>query len=214
MINDSEQRQTVLDEVSRQTSIAAARVGVTAKEGVVTLARHVESSGESHEGEMAVGRVSVRAVVKNVEVRLLFHNKKGDDEIAAAVLGRIGRLSSIPMDAVKVEVEKGRVALSGQVEWHYQRDIVLREVRGLSGVIGIFNNISVKLRIDTTGIAEDITLALHRARSDPKTITVSANGGKVILGGTAKSWYDRGEAARVAWSAPGVTFVENNIAVN
>lgn len=215
MTNDSDLKQAVLDELKWEPSVVAAHIGGTAKDGVVSLTGHVENYAEKYNAEVATGRVrGVKAVVEALEVRLPFHIKKADDEIASAVLGRLSWLSSIPKDTVKVKVEKGWVTLSGQVEWHYQKDIVLREVRGLSGVVGVSNDITVKPQIDTTSVAEDITRALHRAWYDPKTVTVSANGGKITLGGTAGSWHDREEAELTAWSAPGVTAVENNVSVN
>jgi osmotically-inducible protein OsmY len=56
--------------------------------------------------------------------------------------------------------------------------------------------------------------ALHRSWFfDPKTIAVTAQGGEIRLTGTTTSLAGRKAAARVAWAAPGVTGVENNIVV-
>ena len=43
--------------------------------------------------------------------------------------------------------------------------------------------------------------------------TVEVQDNKVILKGTVRSWAERQEAERVAWSAPGVIAVENRITV-
>jgi osmotically-inducible protein OsmY len=51
------------------------------------------------------------------------------------------------------------------------------------------------------------------AEVDANRIQIEANGSEVILKGTVRSWVEREEAERVAWSAPGVTKVEDRIVV-
>ena len=80
-------------------------------------------------------------------------------------------------------------------------------------VVGISNWITIKARPSAVSIGADITRALHRGWYDPKTITVSAEGGVVHLSGTVESWYDRQMAGWTAWGAPGATMVENDIRV-
>ena len=59
-----------------------------------------------------------------------------------------------------------------------------------------------------------IEAALKRsAEFDAGRIQIEAVDGTVILSGTVRSWFEREEAARAAWSAPGVRSVENRIAV-
>jgi osmotically-inducible protein OsmY len=101
------------------------------------------------------------------------------------------------------------------VDWHYQHEAAHQDVRGLYGVIGVSNQITIKPRVNVTSISDDIMHALHRSWNfDPKTVTVSADGGKVRLTGSANSLHDRNTAAMTAWSAPGVTAVENDILVH
>jgi osmotically-inducible protein OsmY len=38
-------------------------------------------------------------------------------------------------------------------------------------------------------------------------------GNQVILKGTVRSWAQKAEAERVAWSTPGITSVDNRIAI-
>ena len=216
MNHDVQLKQAVLAELSWEPSIAAAHIGVSAINGVVSLSGHVESFMAKQAAETAVRRVKgVKAIAEAIEVRLPFSVKQGDDEIAAAAAGRLAWNGSIPTDAVKVKVEKGWITLTGQVDWHYQSEAAEYDVRSLHGVLGVSNLITLKPRVDTSKLSDGIQTALHRSWFfDPKTISVHADGGKVRLTGTAHSWYEREVAATTAWAAPGATSVENDILIN
>lgn len=215
MSHDLELQKAVLAELSWEPSIKAAHVGVTANAGVVSLSGHVESFMEKHAAETAARRVKgVKAIAEEIEVRLPFHVKRGDDEIAAAAIDRLSWNVSIPRDAVKVTVEKGWVTLTGEVDWHYQKDAAEIDLRGLFGVVGVSSQIAIKPKVDTASLSDDITHALHRSWFfDPKTVWVSATGGDVRLTGTVHTWHDRQVANDTAWAAPGATAVHNEIAV-
>jgi osmotically-inducible protein OsmY len=216
MNTDHKLKTDVLAELAWEPSVSADHIGVTAKDGVVTLTGHVDTYWQKHAAETAVGRVKgVKAVAEEIEIRLPLHAKRADDEIATAALSRISWDSSIPKDAVKVKVEKGYVTLTGQVDWHYQRESAVTMIRSLGGVTGVSDQLSIKLRPNTTTISDDIMHALHRSWFfDDNNIKVSAEGGKVHLTGTADSWSDRQTAASTAWAAAGTTSVENDIRVN
>ena len=216
MNHDTQLKQAVLAELSWEPSIAAAHIGVTANNGIVSLSGHVESFLEKQAAETATRRVKgVKGIAEEIEVRLPFSVKRGDDEIAAAAVGRLGWNTSLPTDAVKVKVEKGWLTLTGQVDWHYQSEAAANDVRSLHGVVGVSNQITLKARVDTSKLSDSIQNALHRSWFfDPKTISVHADGGKVRLTGTADSWYEKDVAGMTAWAAPGATSVENNISIN
>lgn len=217
MSHDSELKTAVLAELKWEPSVEAAHIGVTAKDGVVTLMGHVGSFAEKHAAENAAGRVKgVKAIAEEVEVRLPFNIKHDDEAIATAAVGRLAWNSSVPKDAVSVKVEKGWVTLSGAVEWNYQKTSAEHDLRWLSGVVGVSNNITIKPRANASDISKDIDHALHRSwfYDEPQTVFVSAVGGNVKLTGTVDSWFDRQTAADTAWAAPGATSVENDIRVN
>jgi osmotically-inducible protein OsmY len=213
MSEDGRLQKAVLTELGWEPSVTAAHIGVTANEGVVTLTGHVGSLAEKHAAEVAARRVrGVKAVAEEIEVRLPSDAERADDEIAAAAIECLKWDVSVPHDAVKVTVEKGWITLTGQVDWHYQRDAAAQDVRRLFGAVGVSNQITITSKVDVSNISDNIMHALHRSWFfDPKTITVSAQGGKVWLTGTANSPHDRQLAAATAWTAPGVTAVENNI---
>jgi osmotically-inducible protein OsmY len=215
MSHDNHLQEAVLEELNWEPSVTAAHLGVAANAGVITLTGHVESFAQKHAAETAVRRVKgVKAVAEEIEVRLPYATKRSDEEIAAAAIGRFEWDVSIPRDTIKVTVDKGWVTLTGEVDWHYQKDAASMDVRALFGVVGVSNQVTIKPTVNTSNISDDITHALGRSWFfDPKTISVSAQGGKVRLTGTVSSWHDRQVAASTAWAAPGATAVENDIAV-
>ena len=215
MPHDHKLQKAVLAELHWEPSVTAAHIGVTAEAGVVTLMGHVDTFAQKHAAEMAARRVKgVKAVAEEIEVRLPFDAKRGDDEIAAAALDRLAWDVSVPRDAIQVKVEEGWITLTGQVDWKFQKETAEQDVRRLFGVVGVSNQTTIKPRVDAPDIRDDIVHALHRSwLFDPNTISVSAEGGRVRLTGTVHSVHDRQVAAETAWAAPGATAVENDIAV-
>jgi len=214
MFDDKQLQQAVIDQLKWEPSVKAAHIGVTAKDGVVTLMGHVESYSEKFAAEKAARRVKdVKAVAEELDVRLPFSVKHGDEEIASAAVNRMKWDAAVPSDAVKVKVEKGWITLTGEVDWHFQQEAAADDVRGLWGVVGISNQITIKPKPNTAKIKDDILTALGRSWLDPATINVSAQGGNVKLTGKVESWYERDEASSTAWAASGTTSVENDIAV-
>jgi osmotically-inducible protein OsmY len=217
MSNDKILKQAVLDELEWDPSVNAAHIGVTVKNGIVTLMGHVESFVEKSSAEKATRKVNdVKGVAEEIEVRLPFEVKHGDEEIAAAAVARLNWSSTIPRDAVKVKVERGCVTLTGEVDWHYQQNAATDDVRRLWGVVGVSNQITLKPRPkpDVANIQDKIKVALNRSWFDPAAITVSAYGGTVKLTGQVHSLVERDEADAVAWASPGAMFVENDISVS
>ncbi len=216
MNTDHKLKTDVLAELAWEPSVSADHIGVTAKDGVVTLTGHVDTYWQKHAAETAAGRVQgVKAVAEEIEIRLPLHFKRSDDEIAAAALSRLSWDIAIPKDAVKVKVEKGYVTLTGEVDWYYQLESAAAMIRSLGGVTGVANQLTIKARPNTATISDDIMHALHRSwLFDENTIKVTADGGKVRLTGTVESWFDKQTAASTAWAAPGTTSVENDIRVS
>lgn len=215
MTDDKHLKQAVLDELKWEPSVNAAHIGVTAKDGVITLLGHVETFSEKSAAEKAARRVKdVKAIAEEIEVRLPFTVTHGDEEIAAAAIGRLNWDSAVPADSVKAKVEAGWVTLTGDVDWHFQQQAAADDVRGLWGVKGVSNQINIKSKPDTGAIREKILTALDRSWFDPATINVTSDGGKVKLTGKVNTWYERDEAGYAAWAAPGTTAVVNEISVN
>ena len=215
MLNDHELHQAVLTELEWDPSVNASHIGVTAKNGVVTLSGHVLHYSEKHAAEKAAGRVrGVKAVAEEIEVQLPSETRRSDEDIAAAAINRLSWNATVPEDAVKIKVEKGFVTLTGTVPEHFQKISAELDVRGLHGVVGLANQIGIK----STVVADDVSDEIRRALSrlwffGPKTVNVTATGGKIKLTGTVHSLHDRKLAASIAWAAPGAIAVENDLSV-
>lgn len=212
---DTKLQHDVLAELEWDPSVDASQIGVTAKDGVVTLTGVVSSFADKMAAERAAKRVyGVRAVANDIEVKLPGGTERSDTEIAAAAVNALKWDTSVPGEAITVTVRNGWITLEGEVEWFYQKDASERAVRLLKGVKGVVNNIKVKSRVKPGDIKDKIEEAFKRnAEIDARRITVETQDGKVILSGRVRSWAERDEAEQAAWSAPGVTAVENHITV-
>jgi osmotically-inducible protein OsmY len=213
--NDAELQQAVLDELRWDPRVNAAHIGITALAGVVTLTGDVESYAEKHAAGIAAGRVpGVRGLADKLVVRLPVESERSDADIAAAALGRLFWDVIVPPDRVQVEVEDGWVTLTGELAGHHQREAAEADIRSLHGVVGVSKRLTLKAKVDTANLSDDITYALHRFwMFNSQNIGVRAEGGRITLSGTVHSWADRQKCADTAWAAPGATNVQNDIVV-
>jgi osmotically-inducible protein OsmY len=213
---DQEIQRNVLDELKWDARVQPNEIGVSVKDGVVTLTGWVDSYTKKWAAEEAAHRVKgVRAVANDVEVRIPTVSERTDADIAAAVSRAIEWDAMVPPGKVKVTVSKGWVTLEGGTEWQFEKEAAERAARRITGVRGVTNLIRVQPSSPSPAdIKERIEAALLRdAQTDAQRIQVEVNGSTVTLRGTVRSYAEKQEAARVAWSAPGVKAVENHIQV-
>lgn len=216
MISDLQLRQDALDELEFEPSVNAAHIGVAANRGVITLTGFVMSYAEKAAAERAARRVrGVRAIAEEIEVRLPSDTKRSDDEIAARALDILKWQVGVPADRITVKVERGIVTLTGEVDWQFQKTDAEHVVHKLTGVINVINQIRVSAPVRAYEIKEKIQKALQRsAEVEASGITVQTEGGRVVLSGKVRAWYERDIAERAAWSAPGVTEVQDHLTID
>ena len=216
MKSNQELQTDVQNAIKWEPLLHAAEIGVTAKDGVVSLTGVVDSYTKKMEAENAAKKViGVKAVVEKIEVKFPSTWSKSNAEIANEVLIALNSNWSVPKDKVTVKVEDGWVTLEGDLPWNYQKEAAKSAVNHLMGVKGVSNNINIKSESHDVIEKKDVENAIGRSWSvDDNDIHVSVSGTTVTLTGTVNSWHQRDEAGRLAWNTPGIWYVKNQLVVD
>jgi len=214
-MTDKDLKQHVQSALDWEPSVDAKDIGISVDEAVVTLRGNVASFAEKVTAERVALRVyGVKAVANDLVVHLVSGFERTDTEIAQAAVAALRWNTMVPHDRVTVTVNNGWLALNGSLDWQYQKDAAARAVRDLTGVQGVTNHVIVQSRVQTIDVRDKIEAAFKRsAEIDARRVNVTATDGKVILSGNVHSWAERQEAERAAWSAPGVTQVDDRLTI-
>ena len=215
MSNDLQLQKAVMDELAFDPEVDAAHIGVTVREGVVTLTGHVSTFIEKLAAEQAAKRVKgVCAVAQDIEIHFPGDPKTGDDEIASRAVKILQWHMAVPAQRIAIKVDHGVVTLCGDVDWYHQRVRAEEDIRRLGGVREVLNEINVTMGLHAEEIRQQIIAALgRRADIDPNAIVVVVDGGTVTLTGKVGSEDESITCERVAWSARGVSEVVNSLRV-
>ncbi len=215
-MNELRLRDDILDELAYEPIVDAAHIGVAVDQGVVTLAGHVSNYAQKLAAISAVRRVrGVHGIADEIEVRYSPDEKTSDDEIVKRAINMLVWNSIVPSDSVQVTVHDGLVTLTGKVNWQYQKSSAERDIRKLSGVRAVVNNIEIEPHAKAENVRSKIEAALKRhAEVEAKDIRVTVRGdSEVLLEGKVYSWDEKTAVENAAWSAPGVKIVRDRLTI-
>jgi osmotically-inducible protein OsmY len=204
----------VVEELKDDPAVDSSRIAIAVDDGVVTMTGSVPTYWQKAEAENAVKRViGVRAIANDVKVEIAGDHVRDDTDIAEAAANAIRWHSDLP-HTVEATVDNGWVALTGKVDWQYQRNAVEYAIRHISGVKGVINRIELKSRPKAADVREQIRKELARTvNQDVNDIDIETSDGHVTLRGTVSSWSEDEAARRASWSVPGVTEVEDRLVI-
>jgi osmotically-inducible protein OsmY len=205
-------RDRVVHQLDWDPEVDASGIGVTARNGVVTLTGHVDT----YSGKLAAERVAkrvlgVRGIANDIEVRLKLG--RTDPDIARDAVRALELRGTVPA-SVQVVVHDGYVTLTGKASWLYQTRDAEKAVRHIEGVRGVFNHVEVAGGAVARDVRHRIVQALHRSADlDARHVAVNIEDGVAILTGSVTTWQQRETAEGAAASAPGIIRVQNEIRV-
>ncbi len=213
---DSDIKRDVEDELRFDPDIDATDIAITVHNGVAQLTGFVRSYPQKTQVERDAKRVAgVVAIANDIEVRLPLIDERPDPDILRDAVAALKSELPYSADNIKLVAKNGWLTLEGEVEWNYARERAETAVKRVRGVKGVTDSVMVKPKVAPYEIRRKIEDALRRsAEIDASRITVETNGSEVILRGTVKSWAEREDAERAAWSAPGVTKVDDRIVIS
>lgn len=214
-ISDKQLQENIVEELSFTPQVNSKNIGVSVRNGIITLTNAVSSWSEKIAVNEAVKKVSgVKGIANDLTIDLLSSNLRNDTDIAEAAVTQLKWSMMVPSSEIKVEVEKGILTLTGTVNWDFQKRAAEERVEDIIGVKSVINQIKLKSNISSAGVKTSIERALERtAEIDAGKITVEVDENKITLSGSVRSWVMRDEAEKAAWCASGVTAVNNNISV-
>ncbi len=215
MKSNEELQKDVQEAIKWEPLLHAAEIGVAVNNGIVTLTGTVDNFIKKQEAETATKKVSgVNAIVEKIEIKFKGSLIKSDEELAKDALNALQWDWQVPHETIKVKIEKGIITLSGEVRWNYQKEAAKKAVSSLPHIKSVMNDIAVQSETADQIEQKDIEEAIARTWAiDNSDIHVKVSGHKVTLNGTVESLFQKDEAARVAWNAPGIWHLDNNLVV-
>lgn len=215
MNSEDRLREKIQEELEWNPKFDAKPIGVSVKDGIVTLSGHVSSWSEKTAVEQAVERIKgVKAYVENLTVKIPGEFERTDEEIAEVALKNLRWNMNVPEKGIILRVENGWIHLDGEVQWDFQREAAKNAVKNLMGVKGVISHLKIKESINLNIIKESIKKSFERnAQIDANQVQIEVNGSNIILKGTVQSLAEKKRAERIAYNAPGVQKVENQIQV-
>ena len=190
-------------------------IEVSAASGLVTLRGTVASLRLKRAGSGAAARVrGVIRVANELQVQMLDKDRRDDEDLRGDVLEALMLDVSVPA-TVDAQARDGFITLTGTAQWHYQREAAEFRTVNVPGVAGIDNAIGLTRTPNVREAKDAISGAFRRnAALEASVLSVETfPEGLVVLSDAVSCWAAHDHAMAAAWSAPGVTQVDDRICV-
>ena len=213
-MDNDELQQRVRDELFWDAKLDSAEIAVSANNGVITLKGTVGSLPQKREAKKAVERVyGVLSVKDELAVRILTGDRHEDADLRGRVLQAL-MLNSLVPSTIDAQSKNGVVTLSGTANWQYQREEAYTTASNVTGVAEVIDQVRLEVMPKAADVQSSIKKALERnADVDADDLTIETHNGTVSISGTVGSWGEHDEVIAAAWSAPGVTSIDDLMVV-
>ena len=216
MKNDKDLADDVAAAIKWDPLMKGTDILVTALNGVVTLTGTVDGNLKKCKAEdTAKSIIGVKAVVEHIELKFANDDEKSDDAIANEIINALKADVQVQHDRITVRVENGWVTLEGDLPWNFEKQAAAAAIRPIDG-IKVFTN-AIRIQPDSSDEIEQqaIQRALRRSSAmDDQDIHVYVKENHVTLDGVVNSYFQKEEAERIAWNAPGIATLQNELSIN
>jgi osmotically-inducible protein OsmY len=216
MKNNQDLANDVAAAIKWEPIMSGTDIHVTASDGVVTLTGVVDGNLKKYKAEeVAKSIIGVKAVVEHIEFKFTNDDEKSDSAIALEIINAFKADIQVPHDRIKVRVENGWVTLEGDLPWNYQKQAATAAIRPIEGIKAFTNDIRIQPESHDEIEQAAIQRAIRRSSSmDDQDIHVYVTENHVTLNGVVNSYFQKAEAERIAWSAPGIATLKNELSID
>jgi osmotically-inducible protein OsmY len=215
MKSDQDLKKDVQDAISWDPLLYGATINAAVTDGTVTLTGSVDSYIKKITAEYVAQKIiGVKNVVEKIQITFDHKNELSDTEIEAMISNTLKWNWGVSDKKLNISVLNGWVTIEGEQQWDYQKEAAKNAIINLIGVKGVTNNIILKSKVKDEIEKKDIQRALGRNWSmNNLDIQIKITGNMVTLTGTVHSFYQKYEAARIVFNAPGVWTVDNELTI-
>jgi len=213
---DAQIQADVQNTMRWDTRVNITDIGVSVKEGVVTLTGNVDSWARRYAAQQAAHRVSgVQDVANDIKVHVPGSLERTDTEIAKAARQALEWDVRVPEEKIQTTVTNGVITLEGTVGYWSQRADAEETVRYLAGVKAVNNIISVTpAKASATEVRKSVAESLTRqVETEVRNLDIAINDGRVTLTGPVHSWAERQAVLNAAGATNGVRAVVDHLKV-
>lgn len=192
-----------------------AEISVTASNGIVMLSGQVDTYSKKIAAEKAAQNIAgVKDIARESQLVVVPLTRISDAAIAGAIINGLKWHAAIKEEKIAIQVMQGHVILTGEADWDFERKNATALAENIKGVRSVDNQIKLKSRLTPIDILQRTREAFRRSATiDAGKIIVEVSGKKLFLRGKLRSCFEKEEAIKKAWKAPGINSVDCKIEV-